>query len=60
MPDRQHIEQSGRNREAGKTDEHDGNHCVPDERHVSPQSRYNISAFHHGLTLPMSWIAGRV
>ncbi len=52
VPDRQEVEQGRRHRDAGKADEHDGDHGVPDEVHVAPQLRNHILAFHHGLTLP--------
>jgi hypothetical protein len=54
MPDRHQVEQRRRHGKAGKADEHDGDHGVPDKGYVAPQGRHYIFAFHHGLTLLVS------
>ena len=51
MPDRQQVEQSRSQCEAGKADKDDRDHGIADERHIAPQGRHYIPGFHHGLTL---------
>jgi hypothetical protein len=59
MPDRNEVDESRSQREAGKADEDDRDHRVADKRHIAPQSGHHIFGFHHGLTLLKELTAGQ-
>jgi hypothetical protein len=51
LSQRHQIEQSRKDREAGKADKNQRNHDVPDEGRVAPKRRDDVSAFRHDLRL---------